>query len=72
MTRPDADAGVATAPRARRYDVVAALREGLAMADGPGPEFPVRRGVLLALWLVLGVLLLAIGLVVVGYAGVLR
>ncbi|MFI6503974.1 hypothetical protein [Nonomuraea typhae] len=52
------------------HDVAAALREGLALAEGARPDYPVRPRTLLALWLVLLVLLTLIALIVAGYAGV--
>ncbi|MBB5078985.1 hypothetical protein [Nonomuraea endophytica] len=52
------------------YDVARALREGLGLGEGAEPDYPVRPRALAGLWLALAVLLLLVGAVVAGYAGV--
>jgi hypothetical protein len=49
------------------YDVLTALRDGLSLSEGLEPRYPIHRRTLWALWLLLGVLLLAGVLVVLSY-----
>jgi hypothetical protein len=51
--------------------VTVALRDGLALSDGLEPHYPIHRRLMLTLWLILGLLLTAVIVVLVGYGKVI-